>query len=91
MKPQRFEIGQQVTPKRANWKSIGGAYLDAKPGNIYTIHLYSDYSKKYNCWFICLQELNPDTHEYQEDGFDPVISDSVLEAELETIFEHQTV
>ena len=85
MKPQRFDIGQAVTPNiREDRWFYEGTPSEVKPkfGEIYHVKMYDEYSK--GSWYIILSEL-PNTDAFNEAGFDPVISTNVLEKELNSI------
>lgn len=84
MKPQRFEIGQAVTPKIDKEFALikgSGDSPDPKFGNIYHV---SEYLFEMNEWFISLDEM-PDDIYYSEIDFDPVITTSELTEALEEI------
>lgn len=90
MKPQRFEIGQAVTPnKKDEYQLIfdvtQNGYNGTLPtfGEIYHVH---DYGWEESEWYISLHEF-PKDHGFAECDFDPVISNSHLESDLREITE----
>ena len=86
MKPQRFEIGQAITPKdKDGFVREDPAEADPllKFGEVYHVKAYRYLHKIYNCWIITLDGL---PYEYDEEGFDPVIETNELEKEIEEIF-----
>lgn len=90
MKPQRFKPGQEITPKdNKPWRILSfNNDLDAvrlqdpQFGKIYIVDFYDEYIQK--SWFICLKGFDDN---YDEDDFEPVITDKQLIEELETIKE----
>ena len=86
MKHPLFRIGQAVTPnvKESAWERVDGNenFIRPKFGEIYHVEAYVDCVD--NIWYISLSELNPNEY-YDDTGFSPVVSDSVLESELENI------
>ena len=88
MKPQRFEIGQAITPKGKDWTLIQGRAPLPIFGEIYHLDRYAYLHE--GDWMIVLKEFPTDCN-YDECGFDPVISTDALKAELETISEPETV
>lgn len=85
MKPQRFQIGQAVTPKAGSWQEIGektGAVPMALFGKVYHVRAYCAYPGDEE-WYIILQELGGYAS-YQEQRFEPLISTEELERALNT-------
>lgn len=88
MKQQRFEIGQAITPKpndkNHSWEVVHGNIngIQIKVGEIYHVKFYGEFWE--NDWYISLDEINASIG-FNESGFDPVVSDSILISELETI------
>ena len=93
MKPQRFEIGQAVTPKRGAWTPMDRNLPGRPPKmDIYHVSEYHTHRGFPDLWFISLDELPlPTDPKFDEDGFDPVITDSELESLLNSVPETQTV
>lgn len=93
MKPQRFRIGQDVTPKRDDkWYTLNDNILENHPkfGEVYRVTEYNGF--RYNHWFIRVVgpgNLDPDMR-YCEEAFDPVISTAILANELTQIEIEQT-
>lgn len=90
MKPQRFEVGQAITPKTNDpWRNESSArienYNDPKFGEIYHVLKYNHFSQVSDSWMIKLHEFTNSA--YDEDEFDPVISTDALEKELKSISE----
>lgn len=91
----RFNIGQQVTVRDAkdeDWTTIEGTGSFSgeypKRGKIYTV---SGYDVPLNgVDFIYLNELHPEDS-FDERAFEPLVSDSVLGAELESVPEPYTL
>jgi len=78
MKPQRFEIGQPVTPKRGeDWSGKNNNEIFPLPeGEIYHIKSYSwfgDFAE----WAVCLIEI-PGRSCFMEYHFEPVITSAEL-------------
>jgi hypothetical protein len=78
MKPQRFEIGQAVTPRGAQWRYEHPSPQDISPspdprfGEIYHVKRYSHREANAGLgWGIQLNELVGTTW-YLETSFDPV-------------------
>lgn len=91
MTPQRFEIGQAITPKIDNrpWITNNPGYgCPPKQGDIY--HVTSYWYYKYGRWFIALREM-PGKQIYDENEFDPVITTNQLEEALNEISESITI
>lgn len=85
MKPQRFKIGQEVTPTRGRWRGAEReGKFPLKYGSIYTVQSYVD---KNNEWYIQLVEFDKDRliHFFAEKGFEPVITTKELEGLLSEI------
>lgn len=87
MKPRKFKPGDKVTPKPADkgrkWLSETGSKRGAPSlGEIYTTGSDADFFE--GEWYVDLVEMPLDCC-YSEDYLEKVVSDSVLEAELETI------
>lgn len=88
MKPQRFEIGQAVTPNTKHWQAPADQKLvDSPPkfGEVYHVYKYVEENNKW--WIILIEKMKLTC---LEDSFDPVISNTALEKELSTISEPQT-
>lgn len=95
MKPQRFEIGQEIMLRKGHKVR---PHPDQPPsGNLndHTVYHVKEYGKTgfqlgcmYDYWFLVLVEFP--TSLYREDIFDPVISSKELETMLEEIAEPQT-
>lgn len=71
MKPQRFELGQEVTPtKKETWirASTGENHPGPVFGNVYTVAMYVRIFE--NRWVIHLSEIIE--FDFFEDAFDPV-------------------
>ncbi len=85
MKPQRFEIGQAVTPKYKKWYVDVGNPNAPRPryGEVYRVRQYQ-WDQSDNSWYIAFYEI-PGSVGYWEEGFDPVVTDAVLSKELESI------
>ncbi len=86
MKPQRFEIGQAITPKVKAWgDAISGLPLpspdDPEFGKVYHVRSYWPYGGE---WWICLNEVNED-NAFLETNFEPLITDSVLAEALSEV------
>lgn len=83
MKPQRFEIGQAVTPNKKKWEHVhDDVPMPPSFGNVYHVSEYWNFED--NLWYIHLKEV-PDSYVYNEEGFDPVITTHELEKELSEI------
>lgn len=82
MKPPLFQIGQAVTPNTTEWYTNS---LKTLPNPIFG-EVYHVSEHHYICdrWYITLHEMS-DITGYEEDGFDPVISDKELSKELSEI------
>lgn len=90
MKPQRFEIGQAVTPNKNHPLKFEEGCPPFKFGEVYHVMEYHQALYKFErAWYIVLEEL-PHDKIYLEMSFDPVITDAILEKELSTISEPQT-
>lgn len=89
MKPQRFKPGQAVTPNAIYWDcDVPGYQFNnsdlPKFGEIYQVKFYTEYS---GCnWYMLLEGM-PMQYAYNESGFEPIVSDTVLAQELESITE----
>ena len=79
MKPQRFEIGQAVTPKRGwNWEDNDFG-LGRPSSDIFHVsgYLHPSTPKRYYPdlefmgWYITLREF-PQSRFFSESGFDPI-------------------
>lgn len=90
MKPQRFEIGQAVTPRYGvDWNGRSPNYTDVPSPKMDVLHV-SSYKEKWGYWYIRIVEMPQDCY-YREDQFEPLISDSELARELESIEVPQTI
>lgn len=94
MKPQRFEIGQAVTPK-VSFPWNNSANIPPPKPEIYHVLEYHD-GTKYTCvggyaghWYINVSE-RPYHWLALEDGFEAVISDHELASLLSTVEESVT-
>jgi hypothetical protein len=85
MKPQRFEIGQVVTPNEKGWVDLNNnGPCPVKFGKIYHVSGYRAWCKLYKTWAMLLEEV---PFSYDEVDFDPVISTSELESDLNKVTE----
>ena len=84
MKPKRFTLGQQVTPNnRYDWRctATGEVVNGPRFGEVCTVGGYGDFRR--GRWYIFLNEYIDGP--YGECWFEPVVSDSVLEHQLEQV------
>ena len=89
MKPQRFKPMQPITPNKKSWTPLAGnphgkSYYP-QFGEVYHVRKY-DALLIEGDWYMFIHGLPSDCI-YNESGFDPVVSDTVLEKELSTITE----
>lgn len=89
MKPKRFTRGQKITPKdNSVWEGETREDQKNSPvqmpkfGQIYTVAMYDLPIKGRH--FLYLFELDAFVS-WEEDGFDPLVEDKVLEKELSEI------
>lgn len=79
-----FEIGQAITPiSDPNTWPLKEAPALPKFGGVYHV---KSYNFQYGTWWIRLKEFR-DMDNFDQEGFAPVVSDSVLSKELEEIFQ----
>lgn len=85
MKPQRFEIGQAVTPLyNKPWTNKNGDIFNGPSyGEIYEVSGYGPYSNAFHCATVILDKL-PDLNIVERD-LAPVITTHELESELSEI------
>jgi hypothetical protein len=85
MKPQRFEIGQAVTPRDTNWKNPNN-YPTPKFGEVYHVQYYShegcDCGECGRMPYVWLREFH---YGVCQSKLEPVISDSELETLLNSV------
>lgn len=90
MNGKLFKIGQAVTPNNGNqsWETLANQKSPyPKFGEIYHVR---EFDRHAGYWLISLCEL-PERYFFQQEGFSPVVSDSVLSKELEEIFQEDLV
>lgn len=81
MKPQRFRIGQEVTPTKKEWSVLYNVRIP-KFGEVYKVIAYEICpTTNRNCIVL---DLIPECA-WSDEFFAPIISDSVLEEELREI------
>lgn len=77
MKPQRFEIGQAVTPGKTGKMPSLHNTGQVRGGQIYHIKKYIEFGTHFPVWWVTTHELG-DRHLIDETSLEPVISDSQL-------------
>lgn len=83
---QLFAIGQAVTPiSDPNTWQLKEAPVLPRFGGVYHV---KSYNFAFGIWFIRLEEFR-DLDNFDQEGFSPVVSDSILSKELEEIFQEE--
>lgn len=91
MAPRRFKIGQEVVCVRKTFETINDLGLGvAKYNHIYHIAGYETDRRVPGIWFVTLSEISYMAI-FNEDAFEPIVSDTALTELLEESLQPQTI
>lgn len=91
MAPQRFKIGQEVVCSRKRFETINDLGLGhAQYGQLYHIVGYETDRRVPGIWFVTLHEFSHMAI-FNEDAFEPVVSDRALTELLEETLQPKTI